>query len=49
MTRVREDTPDLPLLLARGWEEHDRMWSSTLDLRKLDFAAFAQEEAEPQG
>lgn len=49
VTRVRENTPDLPFLLARGWEEHDRMWPSTLDLRTLDFAAFADEEARVRG
>ncbi|MCP2015782.1 GNAT superfamily N-acetyltransferase [Deinococcus sp. HSC-46F16] len=45
VTRVKEGSPDLPFLLARGWQEHDRMWPSTLDLRALDFAAFADEEA----
>lgn len=45
VTRVRDGTPDLPFLLSHGWREHDRMWMSTLDLRTLDFLAFADEEA----
>ncbi|WP_191299522.1 GNAT family N-acetyltransferase [Deinococcus indicus] len=45
VTRLREGWWEAGYLLRRGWAEHDRMWSSVLDLRTLDFAAFAAEEA----
>ncbi|PTA69877.1 N-acetyltransferase [Deinococcus arcticus] len=45
VTRVREHWWEHSALLAQGWREFDRMWLSTLDLRTLDFAAFAPEEA----
>ncbi len=45
VTRVQEHWWDHGFLLAQGWREFDRMWLSTLDLRTLDFAAFATEEA----
>ncbi len=45
VTRVREDWWEHDFLRARGWQEADRMWLSTLDLRSLDFAAFAADEA----
>ncbi|MVN87211.1 N-acetyltransferase [Deinococcus sp. HMF7620] len=45
VTRVQEDWWEREFLLASGWAEFDRMWLSTLDLRTLDFAAFAAEEA----
>ena len=45
VTRVREDWWEYDFLRARGWQEADRMWLSTLDLRSLDFGAFAADEA----
>ncbi|WP_291431559.1 GNAT family N-acetyltransferase [Deinococcus sp.] len=45
VTRLREGWWETGHLLRRGWAEHDRMWSSVLDLRSVDFAAFADEEA----
>lgn len=45
VTRVREDWWEHDFLRARGWQEADRMWLSTLDLRSLDFGAFAADEA----
>ncbi|GAA5532742.1 GNAT family N-acetyltransferase [Deinococcus aluminii] len=45
VSRVREDWWEKPFLEARGYREHDRMWPSTLDLRTLDFARFAGQEA----
>jgi GNAT superfamily N-acetyltransferase len=45
VTRVREDWWEKPFYEARGYAEHDRMWPSTLDLRTLDFARFAGQEA----
>ncbi|WP_034383540.1 GNAT family N-acetyltransferase [Deinococcus sp. YIM 77859] len=44
VTRVREDWWEKPFYEARGYHEHDRMWSSTLDLRTLEFARFALDE-----
>jgi hypothetical protein len=41
LSRAREDWWELALLHLHGYCEHDWMWSSTLDLTKLDFAAFA--------
>ncbi len=48
LSRAREDWWELPLLQAHGYREHDRMWSSTLDLTQLDFAAFAAQEQKAQ-
>ncbi|MFB9992383.1 N-acetyltransferase [Deinococcus oregonensis] len=48
LSRSREDWWELPLLQAHGYREHDRMWSSTLDLTRLDFAAFAAQEQKAQ-
>ncbi|WP_345461024.1 GNAT family N-acetyltransferase [Deinococcus carri] len=44
VTRVREDWWEKAFHEAHGYREHDRMWSSTLDLRTLDFARFAAYE-----
>lgn len=49
VTRVREDWWEKPFYEARGYAEHDRMWPSTLDLRTLDFARFAGQEARAAG
>ncbi|UQN05979.1 N-acetyltransferase [Deinococcus sp. QL22] len=48
LSRVREDWWELPLLQSHGYREHDRMWSSTLDLTGLDFVAFAAQEHKAQ-
>ncbi|THF70081.1 GNAT family N-acetyltransferase [Deinococcus sp. Arct2-2] len=48
LSRAREDWWELALLQSHGYREHDRMWSSTLDLTKLDFAAFAGQEQKAQ-
>ena len=39
-TTVREDWPEYPLLRAGGWQEHERMWISTLELASFEAAAF---------
>ncbi|EYB68264.1 Phosphinothricin acetyltransferase [Deinococcus phoenicis] len=48
VTRVREDWWEKAFSEAHGYREHDRMWPSTLDLRTLDFARFAWQEAKAQ-
>lgn len=45
LTQAREDWWEHAHLLRRGWQEYDRVWFSTLDLRTLNFEAFAAEEA----
>ncbi len=45
VARVREDWWEHAFLLEHGYAEHDRMWPSTLDLRTLDFARFASQQA----
>lgn len=45
VARVREDWWEKDFFEAHGYTEHDRMWSSVLDLRTLDFAQFAEQEA----
>jgi GNAT superfamily N-acetyltransferase len=44
VSHVHEDWWEHRFLRARGYAEHDRMWHSTLDLRTLDFARFAETE-----
>ncbi|WP_019009674.1 hypothetical protein [Deinococcus aquatilis] len=48
LSRAREGWWELAFLQAHGYREHDRMWSSTLDLTTLDFAAFAAQEQRAQ-
>ncbi|WP_229752848.1 GNAT family N-acetyltransferase [Deinococcus aerophilus] len=45
ISRVREDWWEHAFLLTHGYAEHDRMWTSTLDLRTLDFARFVPQQA----
>ncbi|MFC4637260.1 GNAT family N-acetyltransferase [Deinococcus hohokamensis] len=45
LARVKAHWRELGLFQAAGYREHDRMWNSGLDLRTLDFAAFAPHEA----
>ncbi len=42
VSHVHEDWWEHRFLRAHGYTEHDRMWHSTLDLRTLDFARFAE-------
>lgn len=46
LARVKENWPERELYASRGYTEHDRLWPSTLDLRTLNFEAFAAEEAQ---
>lgn len=45
LARLKDHWPELKLFESAGYREHDRMWNSSLDLRSLDFAAFAPQEA----
>lgn len=45
VTRVREDWWERAIFETAGYTEHDRMWTSTLDLTTLGFARFATQEA----
>lgn len=45
ISHVHENWWEHDFLRARGYAEHDRMWHSTLDLRTLDFARFAESGA----
>lgn len=40
VARVREDWPQAAFYAAHGFEVYDRMWASTLDLRRFDPAPF---------
>ncbi|ACO46449.2 GNAT family N-acetyltransferase [Deinococcus deserti] len=46
LARVKEHWPERALYERAGYSEHDRLWPSTLDLRTLDFEAFAAEVAQ---
>ncbi|MFD1730767.1 N-acetyltransferase [Deinococcus malanensis] len=46
LARVKENWPERELFESGGYTEHDRLWPSTLDLRTLNFEAFAAAEVQ---